>query len=159
VVLTRKAAVLRAKNRYFCLCIVRVLPALQYELLLSLLFSRAACMRIRISFSTRRIRMRIQGTDSRCRHPSFEEGPLLRILTIRAGCCYYWQTSGLPLRLWHRLLSANSASSMSDCVPKNIKLSRLNYSWISCIRCSVTCLWFVSRRCPQMWYSNAMICY
>ena len=71
------------------------------------------------------------------------------ILTIRAGCCYYWQTSGLPLKLWRRLLSENSASCVSDCVRKNINLSRLKYSRISCIRCSVTCLWFVSRRCHR----------
>jgi len=77
VVLTRKAAMLRAKNRYFSLSIVRILPALQYEFLLGSLFCRACCMRIRVSFSTRRIRMRIQGPDSRCGQPSFEEGSLI----------------------------------------------------------------------------------
>ena len=147
MVLTRKAAMLRAKNRYFCLSVVRVLSALLYEFLLSLLFSRASFMRIRISFSTRRIRMRIPRTRLQVRATFFWRR-VPYILTIRAGC-YYWQTSGLPLKLWRRLLSANSASCMSDCVRKNIKLSRLNYSRISCIRCSVTCLWFVSRRCHR----------
>ena len=38
---------------------------------------------------------------------------------------------------------------MSDCVRKNIKLPRLNYNRMSRSRCSVTCLWFVSRRCHR----------
>jgi hypothetical protein len=77
VVLTRKAAMFRAKNGYFCLSIIRVLSALQYEFLLSSPFSWASCVRIRLSFSTQRFRMQIQGPDSRCEQPSFEEGSLI----------------------------------------------------------------------------------